>query len=265
LPFDKILMNEKITALIVDDEPLARKFIRRMLEKHTSVEITGECGNGKEAVHRIRKEKPDLVFLDVQMPEMDGFTTLETLGAENLPQIVFVTAYEHYAIRAFEIHALDYLLKPFDQQRFDKAMSRINEKFADREQFRDEQKQIAALLENVARKSPYIERLVIKTGGRIIFLKTADVDWIQADDKYAHLHAGKKSYLVRQTLGALEAQLDPQKFVRIHRSAIVNVERISELQPMFTGEHTVVLENGTKLTLSRSYKSKLFDILGNPL
>jgi two-component system LytT family response regulator len=258
-------MNEKITALIVDDEPLARKFIRRLLENHPSVEIVGECGNGKEAAERIRQEKPDLVFLDVQMPEMDGFTMLETLRAERLPQIVFVTAYEHYAIRAFEIHALDYLLKPFDQQRFDKAMSRVNEKFADREQSRSEQKQIAALLENVRGKTPFLERLVVKTGGRIIFLKTSEIVWIQAEDKYAHLHAGNKSHLVRQTLGALEAQLDPRKFVRIHRSAIVNVERIQELQPMFAGEHTVVLENGTRLTLSRSYKNKLFEILGNPL
>jgi two-component system, LytTR family, response regulator len=258
-------MNEKITALIVDDEPLARKFIRRMLEKHSAVEILGECGNGTEAVAAIREKKPDLVFLDVQMPEMDGFTALETLGAENLPQIVFVTAYEQYAIRAFEIHALDYLLKPFDQPRFDKAMSRVTEKFSDRELTRIEQKQIAALLENVRQKPPYLERLVVKTGGRIIFLKTAEVDWIQADDKYAHLHAGAKSHLVRQTLGALEAQLDPNKFIRIHRSAIVNVERIKELQPMFTGEHTVILQNGTKLTLSRSYKNKLFEVLGNPL
>jgi two-component system LytT family response regulator len=199
------------------------------------------------------------------MPEMDGFTTLETLGAANLPQIVFVTAYEQYAIRAFEIHALDYLLKPFDQPRFDKAMARVEEKFADREQAQTEQKQITALLENVARKSPYLERLVVKTGGRIIFLKTTEVDWIQADDKYVHLHTGSKSHLVRQTLGALETQLDPQKFVRIHRSAIVNTERIKELQPMFAGDYTVVLENDTKLTLSRSYKNKLFEILGNPL
>jgi two-component system LytT family response regulator len=258
-------MNEKITALIVDDEPLARKFILRMLEKHHSVEIIGECGNGKDAVHRIREEKPDLVFLDVQMPEMDGFTTLKTLGAECLPQIVFVTAYEQYAIRAFEIHALDYLLKPFDQPRFDKAIKRVGEKFADRDKVHTEQKQIAALLENIAQKPAYLERLVIKTCGRIIFLKTAEIDWIQADDKYAHLHIGNKSHLVRQTLGALEAQLDPQNFIRIHRSAIVNVERIKELQPLFTGEHTVVLESGTKLSLSRSYKNKLFEILGNPL
>ncbi len=258
-------MTEKITALIVDDEPLARKYIRRMLEKHSSVEIVAECGNGKEAVTSIVEVNPDLVFLDVQMPEMDGFTTLETLGAANLPQIVFVTAYEQHAIRAFEIHALDYLLKPFDQSRFDIAMARVEEKFTDREQVRTEQKQIAALLENIQRKSPYLERLVVKTGGRIIFLKTAEVEWIQADDKYAHLHTGGRSHLVRQTLGALEAKLDPQKFVRIHRSAIVNIERIKELQPMFTGEHTVVLENDTKLTLSRSYKNKLFEVLGNPL
>ena len=260
-------MNEKITALIVDDEPLARKFIRRMLENHRAVEIVGECGNGKEAVAAISEKKPDLVFLDVQMPEMNGFTTLETLGAENLPQIVFVTAYEQYAVRAFEIHALDYLLKPFDQERFDKTMTRAGEKFADRRQLQTERQQIAALLENVSqeKKPPYLERLVIKTGGRIIFLKTAEIDWIQADDKYVHLHAGGKSHLVRQTLGALESQLDPQKFIRIHRSAIVNVERIKELQPMFTGEHTVVLENGVKLTLSRTYKNKAFEILGNPL
>jgi two-component system LytT family response regulator len=258
-------MNEKIAALIVDDEPLARKFVRRMLEKHSAVEIVGECGNGNEAATAIKEKKPDLVFLDVQMPEMDGFTTLETLSAQSLPQIVFVTAYEQYAIRAFEIYALDYLLKPFDQPRFDKAMTRVYEKNVDREQANTERKQIAALLENVSQKSPYLERLVVKTGGRIIFLKTSEIDWIQADDKYAHLHTGNKSHLVRQTLGALEAQLDPQKFIRIHRSAIVHIERIQELQPMFAGEHTVVLENGTKLTLSRSYKNKLFEILGNPL
>ncbi|MDQ3714058.1 MAG: LytTR family transcriptional regulator DNA-binding domain-containing protein [Acidobacteriota bacterium] len=258
-------MNEKITALIVDDEPLARKFVRRMLERHPAVIIVGECGNGKEAVVAIREKKPDLVFLDVQMPEMDGFTTLQTLGAENLPQIVFVTAYEQYAIRAFEIHALDYLLKPFDQPRFDKAVTRVYEKSAGHEQANIEQKQIAALMEAVAQKPQYLERLIVKTGGRIIFLRTSEIDWIQADDKYAHLHTGSKSHLVRQTLGTLEAQLDPRKFIRIHRSAIVNIERIKELQPMFAGDHTVVLETGAKLTLSRSYKNKLFEILGNPL
>ncbi|HEV8158094.1 MAG TPA: LytTR family transcriptional regulator DNA-binding domain-containing protein [Pyrinomonadaceae bacterium] len=258
-------MNEKITALIVDDEPLARKFIRRMLENDRSIEIVGECGNGKEAVAAVLEKKPDLVFLDIQMPEMDGFTMIETLGIENLPNIVFVTAYEQYAIRAFEIHALDYLLKPFDKSRFEKAMKHAREKLANRRQNQLEQKQIAALLENVKQKPRFLDRLVIKADGRIVFLKTEDIDWIQADDKYVHLHAGNKSHLVRQTLGAMEAQLDTQKFIRVHRSAIVNIGRIKELQPMFTGEHTIILENGTKLTLSRSYKNKLFELLGNPL
>ena len=258
-------MNEKITVLIVDDEPLARKFIRRMLENDRSIEIVGECGNGKEAVAVVLEKKPDLVFLDIQMPEMDGFTMIETFGIENLPNIVFVTAYEQYAIRAFEIHALDYLLKPFDQARFEKAMKHVRAKFADQRQNETEQKQIAALLENVKQKPRFLDRLVIKADGRIVFLKTEDIDWIQADDKYVHLHAGNKSHLVRQTLGAMEAQLDTQTFIRVHRSAIVNIGRIKELQPMFTGEHTIILENGTKLTLSRSYKNKLFELLGNPL
>jgi two-component system LytT family response regulator len=199
------------------------------------------------------------------MPEMDGFTVIETVGVENLPQIVFVTAYEQFAIRAFEIHALDYLLKPFDQPRFDKALEHVKEKFLHRRQNQSEQKQIAALLEDAKRKPQFLDRLVIKADGRIIFLKTEEIDWIEADDKYVHLHTGNKSHLVRQTLGAMEAQLDSRKFIRIHRSAIVNISQIKELQPMFTGEHTVVLENGKKLSLSRSYKNKLFELLGNPL
>ena len=258
-------MGEKITALIVDDEPLARKFIRRLLEDDRSVEIVGECGNGREAVAAVLEKKPDLVFLDIQMPEMDGFAVIESLGVENLPAVIFVTAYEQYAISAFEIHALDYLLKPFDRPRFEKAMKHAREKFADRRPNRSEQEQIAALLENVTQKPRFLDRLVIKADGRIVFLKTEDIDWIQADDKYVHLHTGNRSHLVRQTLTTMEAQLDTRKFIRVHRSAIVNIERIKELRPMFTGEYTIVLENGTKLTLSRSYKNKLFELLGDPL
>ncbi len=236
-----------------------------MLLDHPFVEIVGECRNGKEAVLSIREKKPDLVFLDVQMPEVDGFSALEALGGTALPQIVFVTAYEHYAIRAFESAALDYLLKPFDQLRFNKTMSRVYEKFADPVHAETYQNKIAALLETLGQKRIYLERLAVKIEGRIIFLKTSEVDWIQADDKYVLLHAGTKSHLVRQTLGALERQLDPQRFLRIHRSAIVNIERIKELHPMFAGEYTVVLENGTQVTSSRSYKEKLFEILGKPL
>jgi two-component system, LytTR family, response regulator len=259
------LADKSITTLIVDDEPLARKFVRRMLLEHPSVAVVGECRTGEEAVISIKEKKPDLVFLDVQMPEMDGFSALHALADAALPHIVFVTAYEQYAIQAFESAALDYLLKPFDQLRFDKAMSRVYEKFADRQEDEAHRKKIAGLLEILPQKRTYLDRLLVKTEGRLIFLRTSELDWIQADGKYVHLHAGNKSHLVRQTLGSIEEQLDPQTFVRIHRSAIVNVERIKELHPMFAGEHVVLLDNGKKLTASRSYKEQLFAVLGKPL
>jgi len=262
------MKNAPIRALIADDEALARKFIRRMLKDNHDVEIVGECSNGKDAVAMIRKQNPDVVFLDVQMPEMDGFAVLESIGVDQLPEIIFTTAYEQYAIRAFdrafELHALDYLLKPFDQARFKDAIQHAKERLRSQRQ-KDGRLQMSALLESIKNKPQYLERLVIKTGGRITFLSTDEINWIEADDKYVHLHTGKVSPMVRQTLNAMEAQLDPRKFSRIHRSAIVNVERIKELQPLFSGEHSILLEDGTKLTLSRSYKDKLFELLGKPL
>jgi two-component system LytT family response regulator len=258
------MKSARIRALIADDEALARKFIRRMLKDDHDVEIVGECSNGKETVAMIRKESPDLVFLDVQMPEMDGFAVLEAIGVERLPEIIFATAYEQYAIRAFELHALDYLLKPFDQTRFKEAIRHAKERFRSERQ-KEGRMQITALLESIGNKPPYLDRLVIKAGGRITFLRTTDINWIEADDKYVHLHTSKASPMIRQTLGAMEAQLDPKKFRRVHRSAIVNIERIKELQPLFSGEHSILLEDGTKLTLSRNYKEKLFELLGKPL
>ena len=237
------MKNRPIRALIADDEALARKFIRRMLKDDRDFEIIGECTNGKETVAMIKKEKPDIVFLDVQMPEMDGLAVLESIGIEWLPEIIFTTAYEQYAIRAFELHALDYLLKPFEDGRM----------------------QISALLENLKNKPQYLERLVIKAGGRITFLRTEEINWIEADDKYVHLHTSKARPMVRQTLSAMEAQLDPAKFRRVHRSTIVNIERIAELQPLFSGEYSILLQDGTKLTLSRNYRDKLFELLGKPL
>ena len=258
------MKNASIRALIADDEALARKFIRQMLRDDKEVEIVGECSNGKETVAMIRKQKPDVVFLDVQMPEMDGFAVLESIGLDRLPEIIFATAYEQYAIRAFELHALDYLLKPFDQARFKDAMKHAKERFRSRDQ-KEGRLQINALLKSIKNRPQYLERLVIKASGRITFLSTDEVNWIQADDKYVHLHTGTVSPMVRQTLSAMEAQLDPKKFRRVHRSAIVNVERIKELQPLFSGEHSILLEDGTKLTLSRNYKDKLFELLGKPL
>ena len=257
-------MKAKITALIVDDEALARKFIRRMLKEDQDVEIVGECNDGKSAVAMIQKQKPDVVFLDVQMPAMDGFAVLEGIGVDHLPEIIFTTAYEKYAIRAFELHALDYLLKPFDQTRFRDAMRHAKDRLQHRQQ-EEGRLQMAALLENVKTPSKYLGRLIIKADGRISFLSTREINWIEADDKYVHLHTAKASRMVRQTLSAMESQLDPKKFLRIHRSAMVNVERIRELEPTFNGEHVVFLEDGTKLTLSRSYRQKLFELLGKPL
>ena len=256
------MKSNRIRAVIADDEMLARKFIRRMLKDEPDVEIVGECANGKEAVSMIRSEKPDLIFLDVQMPEKDGFAVLQSIP--ELPEIIFTTAYEQYAIRAFELHALDYLLKPFDQARFRDAIKHAKEHLRSARD-KDVRRQIDALLQSVEKKPQYLERLVIKSGGRISFLSTDEINWIEADDKYVHLHTSKINPMVRQTLNAMEAQLDPKKFKRIHRSAIVNVARIKELQPMFNGEHSVVLEDGTKLTLTRSYKDKLFELLGKPL
>ena len=258
------MKNRPIRALIADDEALARKFIGKMLKDDRDFEIIGECGNGKETVAMIRKKNPDVVFLDVQMPEMDGFAVLESIGIERLPEIIFTTAYEQYAIRAFELHALDYLLKPFDQTRFKEGIKYAKERLRS-ERRNDGQMQISALLENIKNKSQYVERLVIKAGGRITFLRTAEINWIEADDKYVHLHTGKANPMVRQTLSAMEAQLDPAKFQRVHRSAIVNAERIAELQPLFSGEYSILLQDGTKLTLSRNHRDKLFELLGKPL
>jgi len=254
----------KIRVVVADDEMLARKFIRRMLKQDPEVEIVAECGNGAETVAMIRKEKPDLVFLDVQMPEMNGFAVLDAVKLDHLPEIIFTTAYESYAIRAFELHALDYLLKPFDQVRFKAALKYAKERFHSHHE-EEKRLQIGTLLESIRAQQQYLDRVIIRTDGRITFLQTREIDWLEADDKYVHLHTGKGTRMVRQTLSAMEEQLDPRKFVRVHRSAMVNTDRIKELQPLFNGEHSLILEDGTRLTLSRKYKDKLFELLGRPL
>src|SRR4029453_14249466 len=193
------MTDRPIRALIADDEALARKFIRRMLKEDRDFEIIGECNNGKETVATIRRERPDVVFLDVQMPEMDGLAVLESIGIEGLPEIIFTTAYEQYAIRAFELHALDYLLKPFDHARFKDAIKYAKERFRSERQT-DGRMQIRALLEKIKNKPQYLERLVIKAGGRITFLRTDEINWIEADDKYVHLHTSKPRPTLRKPL-----------------------------------------------------------------
>ena len=253
----------KIRALIVDDEPLARRRIRRMLAHHADVEIIGDSANGRDAILMIRDQAPDLVFLDVLMPEMDGFAVLESLDAEAMPLIIFVTAYDQYALRAFDVYALDYLLKPFDRQRFDKALQRAKARLANERS--DINQRALALLEELRAQSSHIERIVIKSGGRAFFLKTDEIDWVEAEGKYVRLHVGKESYLVREAISSLEAQLDSKKFLRIHRSTIVNIDRVRELQPWFHNEYRVILRDGTELMLSRSCRKKLGDLLGNAL
>src|SRR5215210_1669372 len=240
--------GKPIRVLLVDDEPLARDMIREMLVDDPEVEIVGECVNGREAVEAIQEHNPDLIFLDVQMPEIGGFDVLETLKSVHVPHVIFVTAYDQYAVRAFEVHALDYLLKPFDRERFDSAWRRAKSHILSTRNGEMDQR-ILAILEELKAGSKYLERLVIKSGGRVFFLDTDDIDWIEAEGNYVSVHTGKKSHLLRETISSLEAQLDPKKFLRIHRSSIIKIDRIKELQPWFHGEYRVLLMDGTQLTL----------------
>jgi len=263
---------EPIRTLIVDDELLARTRIRNLLRGRREFQLTGECANGKEAVAQIEQLQPDLVFLDVQMPDLDGFGLVKAISVERLPVIVFVTAYDQYAIRAFECHALDYLLKPFDDERFEKTLEWAKAQI-ERDQIHHLGKRMMALLEDFPGKranqsastSTHRSQLMIKSGGRVIFIKADEIDWIEAEGCYARLHTGRQSHLLRETMSALESQLDPQNFLRIHRSTIINRDRIRELQPQTHGDYTVVLQDGTQLRLSRSYRDKLSALFGQSL
>ena len=259
--------QRKIRTLVVDDEPLARQSLRILLQHDPQVELVGEAGSGREALALIRRESPDLVFLDIQMPELDGFGVLERIEAAELPVIVFVTAFDQYALRAFEFHALDYLLKPFDDARFEKTLRRAKAQVEQRE-IKELSRRLVRLLEGReglpearAAEPRYLSRLLVKAGGRVFFLKADEIDWIGAEDYYVKLHVGRKGHLLRETMNDMEAQLDPARFVRIHRSAIVNVERIRELQQLFNGEYVVVLHDGTELKLSRARREQLQTML----
>lgn len=258
-------MEKSIKVLIIDDEPLARNYIRVLLKANQAIEIIGEAGNGRDALEMIERLRPDLIFLDVQMPEMSGFAMLEKLNAERIPAIIFTTAYEEYALRAFEFHALDYLLKPFDEFRFRRAVEHAIKRLNNGQAQGEEKLQITELLKSITEKPVYLERLLIKQNGRIVFLKISDIDWIKADDKYLNLHFGKSSCLVRQTLSALKSQLNPRVFAQINRSVIINIESIKELQPMFGGEYNIVLKTEQEFALSRNFRHELFDLLGKPL
>ena len=237
--------SRNIRALVVDDEPLARSNLTVLLREDPEIDLVGECGSGLEALSAIRSQKPDLVFLDVQMPEVDGFDVLELLGADLPRALVFVTAYDQYALRAFEAGALDYLLKPFDNARFERTLQRVKERFAQAPDFRR-----------------WAERIAVKSAGQVLFLKVSEIDWIEAADYYACLHVGTKAHLVRRSMADLEADLDPEVFCRIHRSAIVNLARVRGLELDEDGDYTVRLESGAGPRLSRRYRKELQSRMG---
>lgn len=249
-----------IRALIVDDEPLARRSIRRFLDRGRGIELVGQCGDGKSAVEAIRTTKPDLVFLDVQMPEMTGLEVIREIGPDAMPVTIFVTAYDRYAIHAFEANAIDYLLKPFGKQRFDLAVKRAKERIAGKLNLTDLRSVLASLEQDQGRQV-YVDRLTVSENGRILLINVIDIDWIAAAGNYAELHTGSRKYEVRQTLTSLEQKLNPREFLRIHRSTIVNVRRIKEIQPWFHGHHLVILQGGQELRMSR-YQREVAKMLG---
>jgi two-component system, LytTR family, response regulator len=239
------LPSGKIRTVIVDDEPLARANLSVLLLPDPEIQIVGECGSGVDALNEIRRAKPDLLFLDVQMPECDGFDVLELLGKDVPAAVVFVTAYDQYALRAFEAGALDYLLKPFDNARFDRALDRAKQKIA---RDKDQPKKL--------------ELVAIKSAGQVAFVSPSEIDWVEAADYYAGLHVGQKTHLLRRSMSELEQDLDPAIFCRIHRSTIVNLNRVRGLKLDEDGEYTVLLESGTSLRLSRRYRKQLQSRLG---
>ena len=255
------VMRPNVRTLIVDDEPLARERLRTLLAEEPGVEVVGECGDGCQAVVAIEELKPDLVFLDVQVPNLDGFRILESVGADRIPAIVFVTAYDHYALRAFDVRAVDYILKPFGRERLQKALEHARAQIT-REKSTDINGQLVALLEEIRPQKSYLKRIMIKSGGRLYFLRTADIDWVEAAGNYVRLHVGAESHLLRETMNGLETKLDPDRFIRIHRSTMVNIERIKELQPWFHGDYVVILRDDRQLTMSASYREKLDELRG---
>lgn len=249
-----------LRAIVADDEPMGRQRLVRLLQSDPEVEVLAACETGEQALDAIRSHGPDVAFLDVQMPGLDGFAVVEALEGGIIPAIVFVTAHDQYAVRAFDVHAFDYLLKPVDEERLRSALSRVRERTAAPGE--DTGRRMLALLERLHARERSRERLVVRTQERAFFLKTETIDWIEAAGKYVHLHVGKTTHPVRASMASLEQDLDPARFVRISRSAIVNIDRIQEIQPWFQGDYVVILQDRTRLTSTRGYRENLQKLLG---
>jgi two-component system LytT family response regulator len=259
-----VVLVTKIRTLIVDDEPMARERVLTLLKQQPDIEVVGDCADGAQALSAIERLEPELVFLDIQIPVMDGFGVIRALSPNRIPMVVFTTAYDEYALRAFEVHALDYLLKPFGRDRLQQCLDHARHQ-RDRARAGELGKSLMALVQDFKPEQKKQDRLVVKSGGRVFFVRTDDIDWIEASGNYVRLHLKEQSFLFRETMNQMESRLDPQRFFRIHRSRIVNTERIKELQPWFNGEYVVVLHNGTQLRLSRSYREKLEERLGKAI
>jgi two-component system LytT family response regulator len=245
----------QIRTVIADDQPMARERLTSLLSEEPDVEVVAACASGTEAVSAIERHRPDLVFLDMQMPELDGLGVIAKVGPERMPSVVFVTAYDEFALRAFDVHALDYLLKPFGRQRFQKALDRARDHLS-RERAGDLARKLLALVEEVRPAHRHGERLMIRSGARIVFVEVRHVDWVEAEGNYVRLHVGSESHLIRDTMHAIEARLGSQ-FVRIHRSRIVNLDKVQELRVASNGEYELVLRNGRALRVSRLYRDKV--------
>jgi two-component system, LytTR family, response regulator len=255
----------RIRVLVVDDEPLARTGVRTMLEADPEMDVVGEAASAAEAIDLIQQLRPELVMLDVQMPDGTGFDVIRRVGLPQMPAVVFITAYDEFAVAAFEVNAVDYLLKPFDDERFAITMERAK-KVARQAHVGELTRRLADLLAgagapvSAATPAPahrYVDRLAVKSAGRTFFLRVAEIDWIEAADYYVRIHVGKVAHLLRESLNTLETRLDPTQFFRVHRSAIVNIDRIRELQPYFHGNYVLILHDGTKLKLSRARRDRL--------
>ncbi|MEO5961440.1 MAG: LytTR family DNA-binding domain-containing protein, partial [Opitutaceae bacterium] len=259
-----------VRVIVADDEPAARRGVKLLLEKDGGFEIVGEAASGAESAELIRRLKPDLVFLDVQMPDGNGFEALKKIDPTAMPAVVFVTAYDEYALRAFEVHAVDYLLKPYDDVRFATTLQRAKVEVR-RRQAEPVDARLAQLLDYLqqdrgrAKAESSVERILVKSSGEIFFLKAEEIDWIEAEGDYMKFHVSGRSHLMRETMARLEVRLDPKRFIRIHRSTIVNIDRLRKLSPSFAGEYAVILNDGTKLKLSRGYHERIADLLKQAL
>lgn len=241
-------------ALVVDDEQPARKKIISFLKAENGIEQIFEAGNGIEAIEKIKNEKPDIVFLDIQMPGLDGFGVINEIGIKDMPPVVFVTAYDQYAINAFDVNAVDYLLKPFDKERFSKSFHRVTEEIKLKKRKTDD---IRLILDEVKKEKKSLERFLVSMGAKYFFIPVRDIIYISSAEKYVELHTAKGKYLLRDTMNNVEESLDPEKFARIHRSFIINVEQIQEMQPWSHGDYVVILKNGEKLNMSRRFRDRL--------